>query len=139
MELTINLQKTKGMVISKTDENCRISLNNTQLEQFYKFRYLGVPNDKWDPDIDIKTGIEQTRNMYNKWKQIIHNQKLRLDIRIRIIKCYVWSVLLYAVEAWTLKLNTMRRIETFEMWLYCRMLRISWTQYILRIEQYETP
>lgn len=131
MGLTINTQKTKVMVISKTDENCHIYLNNTQLEQVHKFRYLGVAlNDKWDPDVEIKSRIEQARNTYNKWKQIICNRKLSLDTRNRVIKCYVWSVLLYGAETWTLKLDTMRRLEAFEMWLYRRMLRISWTQHI---------
>ena len=35
-------------------------------------------------------------------------------------------VLLYGVEGWTLGVSMMNKIEAFEMWLYRRMLRISW-------------
>lgn len=48
-----------------------------------------------------------------KWKQIICNRKLSLDIRIRVTKCYGWSV--NKVHVWTLKFNTMRSIEAFEI------------------------
>ncbi|CAH2243087.1 jg14109 [Pararge aegeria aegeria] len=37
------------------------------------------------------------------------------------------SVLLYGVEAWTLTETMSRKLEAFEMWVYRRMLRISWT------------
>ena len=43
------------------------------------------------------------------------------------MKCYVWSILLYGLEAWTLKVSTMNKIEAFEMWCYRRILKIPWT------------
>nr|CAH7764176.1 unnamed protein product [Callosobruchus chinensis] len=46
-----------------------------------------------------------------------------------MVKCYVWSVLLYGVEAWTLKAAAINLIEAFEMWTLRRMLKISWTEY----------
>lgn len=50
-----------------------------------------------------------------------------MQIRLRVLKCYVWSTLLYACETWTLKVAMMNRLEGFEMWCYRRMLRIPWT------------
>lgn len=47
-----------------------------------------------------------------------------MQIRLRVLKCYVWSTLLYACETWTLKVAMMNRLEGFEMWCYRRMLRI---------------
>ena len=44
-----------------------------------------------------------------------------------MIKCYIWSELLYGAETWTLKAATINRLEAFEMWLHRRMLRIPWT------------
>ena len=43
-----------------------------------------------------------------------------------MVKCYVWAVLLYGVEAWTLKVATINRIEAFEMWTLRRLLRVHW-------------
>nr|CAH7760001.1 unnamed protein product [Callosobruchus chinensis] len=47
-----------------------------------------------------------------------------------MVKCYVWSVLLYGAEAWTLKAAAINRIEAFEMWTLRRMLKISWTEHV---------
>jgi len=39
-----------------------------------------------------------------------------LDLRIRFVKFYVWTVLFYGMEEWTLKVSTMNNLEAFEMW-----------------------
>ena len=58
------------------------------------------------------------------------DDNLNLKLRQRMVKCYVWSVLLYGVESWTLKVSTMNRLEAFEMWVHRRMLHIQWTDMI---------
>ena len=40
----------------------------------------------------------------------------------------VWSVLLYGSETWTLKTADVKRLESFEMWVWRRMEKISWTE-----------
>ena len=51
-----------------------------------------------------------------------------MEIRKRFIKCYVWSVLLYGCETWTMSTTDEKKIEAVEMWCYRRMLKLSWTQ-----------
>ena len=53
---------------------------------------------------------------------------MNLDLKLRLIKCYVFSVLAYAAETWTYSIEIKRRIRAFEMWTYRRMLKISWTE-----------
>jgi hypothetical protein len=36
--------------------------------------------------------------------------------------------MLYGPETWTLKVKDVKCINTFEMWAYRRMLRISWME-----------
>ena len=67
-------------------------------------------------------------------KNLLCNDSLNLKLRQRMVKCYVWSVLLYGVEAWTLKVNVINRLEAFEMWIHRRMSRISWTKMISNTE-----
>ena len=43
-----------------------------------------------------------------------------------MVKCYILSVLLYGVEAWTMTEVLMRRLES---WIYRRILRISWIEH----------
>ena len=47
---------------------------------------------------------------------------------MRVVKTLVWTVLSYRAEAWTLKLRDERKITSIEMWLWRRMLRISWME-----------
>ena len=56
------------------------------------------------------------------------DDNLNLKVRQRMVKSYVWPILLYGVEAWTLKVTPMNRLEAFEMWVFRRMLRIPWAE-----------
>ncbi|KAH1017010.1 hypothetical protein HUJ05_007748 [Dendroctonus ponderosae] len=38
----------------------------------------------------------------------------------------VYSTVLYGIEAWTLKVSSINRLEAFEMWVYRVMLRGLW-------------
>jgi len=48
----------------------------------------------------------------------------------RIGKAFVWSIALYGSETWTMQKSDIKRIEAFEMWIWRRMLKISWTEHI---------
>jgi len=45
---------------------------------------------------------------------------------VKLRRCYVFSILYYGMESWTLTEATPKTLEAFEMWLYRRILRISW-------------
>ena len=38
-----------------------------------------------------------------------------MAMQIRVLKCYVWSTLLYVCEAWSI---SSVKLEAFETWLY---------------------
>lgn len=127
--LNINKRKTKMMIVNKTPINNELLLlNNEQIKQVSTYNYLGCQvNEIWDPDQEIKVRIEKARNVFIKMKQLLCNRQLDLDIRWRMVQCYVLPVLLYGAETWTLKIKMMNRLESFEMWMFRRMLRIPWT------------
>ena len=60
-------------------------------------------------------------------KNIFRNHKLIISLKTRLLKCFVWSVLLYGCKTWTLTTKTKHRIEPVEMWFYRRILRIPRT------------
>ena len=37
--------------------------------------------------------------------------------------------MLYGSETWTLQKYDNRRLDTFEMWIWRRMMKVSWTEY----------
>lgn len=93
-----------------------------------RFKYLGVwLIEDWTSDLEIRCRIENARNTFIKFERVLTNTDLNLDLRVRFIKCYIWSVLLYGMESWTLKVTTMNKLEAFEMWAYRRVLKIPWT------------
>jgi len=50
-----------------------------------------------------------------KFKKVLTNTDVDLGLRIRFVQCYVWTVLLYGMEGWTLNVSTMNKLEVFEM------------------------
>uniref|UniRef100_A0A8D8UV31 Uncharacterized protein n=1 Tax=Cacopsylla melanoneura TaxID=428564 RepID=A0A8D8UV31_9HEMI len=66
--------------------------------------------------------------------KVFKSHDLSLETKIRLLRCYVYSVLLYGVETWTMKDETEKKLEAFELWLYRRILKISWTQKITNTE-----
>ena len=51
--------------------------------------------------------------------------KLDLNLRKKLVKCYVWSMALYGAQTWTLWATDQKRLESFEMWCWRRMEKIS--------------
>ena len=85
-------------------------------------------NERWDFSQEIRIRIEQARSAYSKLKKVLTNRDISLELRTRVVRCYVFSVLLYGVESWTLTQALSNKIEAFEMWVYRRILRVSWTE-----------
>ena len=46
----------------------------------------------------------------------------------KIVKAVVWSVFLYGLETWTVNCDMIQRIEAFEIWVWRRMEKVSWTE-----------
>ena len=59
-----------------------------------------------------------------------------MTVRIKVLRCYVWSTLLYGCETWTIYVAMQKKIDAFETWLYRRMLRISWKDMVTNEEVY---
>jgi hypothetical protein len=57
---------------------------------------------------------------------------LDLELRKKLVKCYVWSIALYGAEAWTLRAVDQKHLESFEMWCWRRMEKIIWTDHVIK-------
>ena len=40
----------------------------------------------------------------------------------------MWSTLLYGCETWTITTRNMTKLQSFEMWAYRKMMKISWRE-----------
>ena len=60
------------------------------------------------------------KTAFNKKKNPF-TSKLDLNLRKKLVKCYVGSMALYGAETWTLRATDQKRLESFEMWCWRRM------------------
>ena len=49
-------------------------------------------------------------------KKNLFTSKLDLNLRKKLIKCYILSMALYGAETWTLRAADLKYLESFEMW-----------------------
>ena len=66
---------------------------------------------------------------FNK-KMTLFTSTLDLELRKKLVKCYIWSIALYGAEDWTLRAVDQKHLESFEMWCWRRMEKISWTDHV---------
>ena len=53
-------------------------------------------------------------------------RNIRFSTKMKILNCYVFSVLNYGCESWTWNKEMRKKVNAFEFWCYRRMLKISW-------------
>ena len=47
---------------------------------------------------------------------------------------HIWSIALYGAETWTLRVVDQKHRESFEIWCWRRMEKISWTDHVRNAE-----
>jgi len=65
---------------------------------------------------------------FNK-KRALFTSTLDLKLRKKLVKCYIWSIVLYGAETWTLRAVDQKHLESFEMWYWRRTEKIIWTDH----------
>ena len=130
--MEMNIIKTKSMVISrkKPVPNISISVEGKPMQHVDRmvyFGYMATEDGKWDKEIKRRMGI--ARAAFESIAKIPTARNISIKLRSYIVKCYIWSTLLYGGETWTLTKVTHDKLEAFEMWLYRRMLGISWKEH----------
>ena len=58
---------------------------------------------------------------------ILKAETLLCQQKVRLVKAMVFPVVMYGSESWTVKKAEHWRIDTFELWCWKRLLRVSWT------------
>jgi hypothetical protein len=58
-------------------------------------------------------------------KRALFTSTLDLELRKKLVKCYIWSIDLYGAETWTLLAVDQKQLKSFEMWCWKRMEKIS--------------
>ena len=97
-EMEINVEKTKVMRISRQQSPVKIMINQKQLENVESFKYLGsILTNDGRCTCEIKSRIAMVKAAFNK-KRTLFTSTLDLEVRKKLVKCYVWSIALYGAE-----------------------------------------
>ena len=126
--MALNAKKTKTMVMSKANEGkvCKIRVNNTELDQVEKYKYLGAMITEDGRSLqEVKRRIAIAKDAFMKYGELLKN-KIAMKTKKKVLDCYIYSALMYGCESWTINEESKRRIEAFEMWCLRRILMISW-------------
>ena len=128
--LSINCKKTECMVVSKKKNipRCSLKVKDQIIKQVSAFNYLGstITEDARCMK-EIKRRIVLAKSAFSKLNNILRNTSLSLKTRMWVLKCYVYPVLLYGSETWSITSDMRKHLESCEMWFLRWMMRIPWT------------
>jgi len=101
-----------------------------QLENVESFKYLGsILTNDGRCTCEIKRRIAMAKAAINK-KRTLFTSTLDLELRKKLVNCYIWSIALYGAGTWLLRAVDQKHLESFEMWCLRRMEKISWTDHV---------
>ena len=130
--MEMNVIKTKTMVVSRQDPvpKINITIEGKPIEQVKNMVYLGhMATEDARSEKEIRRRIEIARSAFENMSKTLTSRSINIELRLRVVKCYVWSTLLYGSETWTMTKSLTKKIEAFEMWIFRRMLKISYTEH----------
>jgi len=105
-------------------------IDQKQLEYVESFKYLGsILTNDGRCTCEIKCRIAMDKAAFNK-KRTLFISTLDLELGKKLVKCYIWSIAIYGAETWTLRAVDQKHLESFEMWCWRRMEKISWTDHV---------
>jgi hypothetical protein len=105
-------------------------IDQKQLQNVESLKYLdSILTNDGRCTCEIKCRIAMAKAAFNK-KRTLFTSTLDLELRKKLVKCYIWRIALYDAETWTLRAVDQKYLESFEMWCWRRMEKISWTDHV---------
>lgn len=82
----------------------------------------------------IRSTMEIAKSTFIIMEYLSTNRDITMVLRMVMLRCYVYTALLYRVQA-PLNKNHIDQLRAFEMWYYRRMWCILWTERITSVEE----
>ena len=76
---------------------------------------------------EIKNHLLLGRKVITNLNSILKSRDITLPTKVHIVNAMVFPVVMYGSESWILKKAECRRIDTFELQCWRRLLRVPWT------------
>ena len=123
--LKLNTQKTKIMASGPITS---WEIDGETVETVSDFIFLGSQiTADGGCSHEIKRRLLLWRKVMTNLDSIFKNRDITLPTKVHLVKAMVFPVIMYGGESWTVKKAEHRRIDTFELWCWRRLLRVPWT------------
>ena len=57
---------------------------------------------------------------------VFRSRDITLPTKVCLVKAFVFPVVMYGYESWTVKKSERQRIDAFELWYWRRLLGVPW-------------
>ncbi|VEN36712.1 unnamed protein product [Callosobruchus maculatus] len=122
------MRQTKVIIVDREHDNHREIKSIGRYEVVQSFGYLGsLIDNSGSCENEIRRRIQQARVAMTKLTKIWRDHNITKATKMSLVQSLVFSIFLYASETWTVKKADRARIDSFEMWMWRRMLRIPYT------------
>jgi sorting nexin-29 len=107
--LEVNADETKYMVLSRdhnAGRNHGIEIDNSSIERVEEFKYLGTTlTNKNSIQEEIKSRMKLGNVCYYSVQNLLYSSLLSKNIKIKIYRIIILTVVLYGCETWSLILR----------------------------------
>ena len=122
VDLKLNIQKTKIMASGPITS---WQIDGEIVDTVADFIFLGSKiTADGDCSHEIKRRLLLERKVMTNLDSILKSRDITLPTKVRLVKAMVFPVVMYGCESWTLKKAEPRRIDTFDLWCWRRLLRV---------------
>ena len=112
--LKFNIQKTKIMV---SGHIASWQIDGETVETVRDFTFLGSKiTADGDCSQEIKRCLLLGRRVMTKLDSILKRRDITLLTKACLVKLWIFPVVMYGCESWTIKKAEHRRIDAFELW-----------------------
>ena len=123
--LKFNIQKMKIMASIPIPS---WQIDGETMETVTDFIFLGSKiTADGDCSHEIKRHLLLGRKVMTNLDSIFESRDITLPTKVHLVKAMVFPVVMYGCESWTVKKAERRKIDTFELWCWRRLLRVPWT------------
>ena len=114
----VNAHKTKYMTVSRDQNAGRIhsmKIDNSSIERVEEFKYLGTTlTNQNSIQEEIKCRLKLGNACYYSVQNLLSSRFLSKNLKIKVYRTIIPSVVLYGCETWSLTLREERRLRVFE-------------------------
>ena len=123
--LKLNIQKTKIMASGPITS---WQIDGETVETVADFIFLGSKiTADGDCSHEIIRRLLLGRKVMTNLDSTLKIRDITLPAKVHLVKAMVFPVVMYGCESWTIKKAEHRRIDSFGLWCWRRLLRVPWT------------